>query len=51
MKQSEKSIPMSSSRGMPVTFTVAWLASVIRPSGPIATSESWLASIIVRAAS
>jgi hypothetical protein len=41
---------MSLSRGIPVSLTVAWLASVILPSGLIATSESRLASIMDRAA-
>ncbi len=42
---------MSSTRGMPVALTVASLASVIKPSGLIATSASRLDSIIERAAS
>jgi hypothetical protein len=42
---------MSWSRGTPVSFTVAWLASVILPSALIATRESRLDSIMDRAAS
>ena len=51
VKQSENTVPISSSRGTPVTLTVASFASVIRPSGLIATSESRLDSIIPLAAS
>jgi len=51
VKQSEKAVPISSSRGIPVTLTVASLASVILPSGLIATNESKLDSIMPRAAS
>ena len=51
MKHSENAVPISSTRGMRVALTVASLASVIFPSGLIATSASRLASIIERAAS
>jgi hypothetical protein len=48
VKYVEKSVPISSSRGIPVTWTVAALTSVMVPSEVIVTSGSSDASISER---
>jgi phage terminase Nu1 subunit (DNA packaging protein) len=48
VKYVEKSVPISSSRGTPVTWTVAAFTSVIAPSGLIVTRGSSEASISER---
>jgi hypothetical protein len=48
VKYSENVVPMSAARGRPVSVSIAALTSLIRPSDPIVTSASRLASSRLR---